>query len=99
MAGRGETCGAVSGALMVIGLRYGRTRTDDEVAKERAYSLAQEFVQEFESRHGSVFCRDLLGYDISTPDGLASAGQENLGATLCPNFVRDAAEILEDLLE
>jgi C_GCAxxG_C_C family probable redox protein len=99
MAGRGDTCGAVSGALMGIGLKYGRTRTDDEEAKERAYSLAQKFMQEFESRHGSVFCRDLLGYDISTPDGLASAGQENLGTTLCPNFVGDAAEILEELLE
>jgi C_GCAxxG_C_C family probable redox protein len=99
VAGRGDTCGAVSGALMVIGLSYGRTRTDDEEAKERAYSLAQNFMKEFESRHGSVFCRDLLGYDISTPDGLASVGQENLGTTLCPNFVADAAEILEELLE
>jgi C_GCAxxG_C_C family probable redox protein len=99
MAGRGDTCGAVSGALMVIGLSYGRTRTDDEEAKERAYGLAENFMKEFESRHGSVFCRDLLGYDISTPDGLASVREENLGTTICPNFVRDAAEILEELLE
>lgn len=99
MAGRGETCGAVSGALMGIGLKYGRTRSDDEEAKERAYGLAENFMKEFESRHGSVLCRDLLGYDISTPEGLASAGQENLGTTLCPNFVGDAAEILEELLE
>lgn len=67
MAGRGDTCGALSGALMGIGLKYGGTRSDDEEAKERAYSLAQKFMQEFESRHGSVFCRDLLGHDISTP--------------------------------
>lgn len=99
MAGRGETCGVVSGALMVIGLRYGRTRTDDEEANERAYTLAQEFVKEFESRNGSVFCRDLLGYDISTPEGLGSARQENLRTTRCINFVRGAAEILEELLE
>lgn len=99
MAGRGDTCGAVSGALMVIGLSYGRTRTDDEEAKERAYGLAENFMKEFECRHGSVFCRDLLGYDISTPDGLASVREENLGTTICPNFVRDAAEILEELLE
>lgn len=99
MARRGATCGAVSGALMVIGLSYGRTRTDDEEAKERAYGLAENFMKEFESRHGSVFCRDLLGYDISTPDGLASGRQENLGTTLCPNFVADAAEILGELLE
>lgn len=99
MAGRGNTCGAVSGALMGIGLRYGATRSDDEEAKERAYSLARKFMHEFASRHGSVFCRDLLGYDISTPEGWESARQQNLRTTRCINFVRGAAEILDELLE
>lgn len=99
IAHRGETCGAVAGALMVIGLNCGRIGIDYDDAKWRAYGLAQRFMQEFESRHGSVFCRDLLGYDISTPEGLESARQENLPTTRCINFVRDAAEILDELLE
>jgi len=99
MAHRGDTCGAVTGALMVIGLRCGRTTTDADEAKERAYGVAQEFMHEFESLNGSVLCRELLGYDISTPEGLESVRQENLRSTRCRNFVRDAAEIIEEILE
>lgn len=99
MAGRANTCGAVSGALMGIGLKYGGASSDDDEAKERAYSLARKFMREFESRHGSVLCRNLLGYDIGTPEGWESARRKNLRATRCINFVRGAAEILHELLE
>ena len=99
MGRRGDTCGAVTGAFMVMGLRHGRTRADDEETRDRAYSLVNEFVDEFESRNGSVICRELLDCDISTPEGLELARQKNLHATRCPNFVRDAAGIIEQMLE
>ena len=69
----GETCGAVTGVIMVIGLKYGKTRAEDEQIEEKAYSLIQEFVEKFNSRNGSIICRELLGYDISTPEGMKLA--------------------------
>ena len=94
-----ETCGAVTGASMVIGLKYGMTRVEDEQTEEKAYSLVKEFVDKFKSRNGSIICRELLGCDMSTPRGMALAKEKKLIATLCPKFVQDAAEIIEQILE
>ena len=83
---------------MVIGLKYGRTRLDDDAAKLKTYALVQEFTREFKARNGTIVCRELLGCDIGTPDGERIAKEEKLFSTLCPRFVRDAAEILEEIL-
>ena len=94
----GETCGAIIGALMVIGLKYGNTKAEDTKAIEFTYSYADEFLEEFKSRNGSLLCRELLRCEISTPDGMKYATERNLFDTLCPKFVRDAVEILEEIL-
>lgn len=99
IARMGQTCGTVTGALMAIGLKYGNTKTDDEQAKEKAYSLAKEFADEFQSRNGSIVCRELLGCDISIPEERELAAEKGLFTTLCPKFVQDAAEIVEQILE
>jgi C_GCAxxG_C_C family probable redox protein len=93
-----ETCGAVSGALMAIGLKYGATEAADTEAKEKTYALVREFVDRFQARHGSIVCRELLGWDISTPAGHEVAKYRQLFSTLCPNYVESAAEILEEIL-
>ncbi len=98
MGRMGETCGAVTGAFMVIGLKYGKTRAEDEQTKEKAYSLVKEFVEKFKSRNGSIVCRELLGCDLSTPEGAQIAKEKNLTTTVCPKFVQDAAEIIEQIL-
>ena len=95
----GDTCGAVTGAFMVIGLKYGKTRAEDDEMKEKAYALVQEFAAAFKTRHGSLMCRALLGCDLSTPEGRAHASQSGLSSTLCPQLVQDAAEILAQILE
>jgi C_GCAxxG_C_C family probable redox protein len=94
----GEVCGAVTGAFMAIGLRHGRVRADDLETKERAYALVQEFTDRFIERHGTVLCRELLGADIGTPEGKAQIEASGISEVVCPAAVRDAAEILEDLL-
>jgi hypothetical protein len=80
-------------------LKYGKTDPADEDTKEKAYELVYQFVERFKSRKGSILCRDLLGCDLSTEEGLDFAEENNLIATRCPKFVQDAAEILEELLE
>ncbi|MFW9872830.1 MAG: C-GCAxxG-C-C family protein [Candidatus Thorarchaeota archaeon] len=94
----GKTCGAVTGALMVIGLKYGKDSIEDDAAAEKTFSLVQEFIKEFTEINGSSTCDDLLDCDISTPEGLNTAKEKNLFTTLCPNFVRTSAEILEKIL-
>jgi C_GCAxxG_C_C family probable redox protein len=52
IARSGNICGAVSGAIMVIGLRYGMARLGDTAAKERTYQAVTQFLQEFTRRNG-----------------------------------------------
>lgn len=92
-----ETCGAVTGAMMVLGLRFEATSPERE-AKERIYAKIREFADCFKARNGSLACRDLLGCDISTPAGFQTARERNILSTTCPKLVRDAAEILEEML-
>jgi C_GCAxxG_C_C family probable redox protein len=94
----GKTCGAVTGALMVIGLKHGRAEAGDDKAKEKSQQLVQDFVKAFEARNGTVECRELLKVDISTPEGLEHARDYGLFDIQCPKFVQDAAEIIEDIL-
>ncbi len=94
----GGTCGAVTGAFMVIGLRHAKTRDGDDEAREKAYALVHAFTERFRKRNRSVLCRELLGYDLSTPDGMQAVVDKNLLITLCPVLVQSASEILEEIL-
>lgn len=98
MGRMGRVCGAVTGAFMVIGLRYGKTRPEDEEKREKAYNLVNQFADAFRTRNGSIVCGELLGCDISTPEGRGLAREKGVFATLCPELVRDAAEIIEEIL-
>jgi len=98
IAGTGSTCGAVSGGLLVIGLKHGRLRPEDAAAKEKTYALVREFLARFAERHGSIICRELLGVDLSTPEGHEEARRRGLFAERCSRFVSEAAEILEAIL-
>lgn len=99
MAAMAHECGAVTGAFMVLGLSSGRASIEDSAAKERTYELVRQFVERFSNKHGTILCRELLGCDISTPEGRKKAQETNVVKERCPGFVGDAAEILEELLE
>ena len=99
MGGLGETCGAVTGAFMVIGLKDGRINAEDLETEKRGYDLVRVFIDRFKSQHGSLICREILGCDISTPGGLKTAEEKELFTTLCPQLVQDSAEIIEQLLD
>lgn len=98
IAHRGDTCGAVTGAFMAIGLKHGRLRADDQETRDLAYALVNRFVEEFQARHGSIVCRELLGYDLSTPEGERLSQELWPEGAPCPQLVRDAAEILSEIL-
>ena len=83
-----ETCGAVSGAYLVIGLKYGPE-------KEQTYAMVQEFARRFEAKNKTTSCRKLLGIDLLGGDRRIASERVN---SICPQMVRDAIEILESLL-
>ena len=99
MARMAGVCGALTGAFMIVGLKYGAVSGKDKKAKERTYRYVRELAGRFRARNGSVMCKDLLGCDIGRPTGRKMAKEKDLHTTLCLNFVRDSAEILEDLLD
>ena len=92
---RGEVCGAVSGALLALGLRHGHT---DPSGRERTYALTREFLGRFEASQGSLRCRDLTGVDMLDPQAYQRAKDEGRFQQVCPLAVRAAAEILADML-
>lgn len=98
MGRSGQTCGAVTGALMALGLKHGKVRADDAAAGDKCYELAGKFLQRFKEQNGGLSCPELLGRDISNPEERTLAQQEQRFSTICPRLVRNAAEILEDVL-
>ena len=85
-----EICGAVTGAILVIGLKYGSS-------KEICNLKTEEFIRHFKENNESVVCCDLLGCDISTPEGKEYALSKNLFTTQCLELVEKAAQLLVDL--
>jgi len=95
----GKICGAVSGAVMVIGLQYGKAVEGDDAATEKTRALVRQFIKEFTDKNGSVNCTDLLGYNLSDPGEYVAAQKSGIFIEKCPLLVRDAADILEGLLK
>ena len=93
-----QTCGAATGAFMVLGLRFGGPDCDQRDRREDVYAAIRQFTVRFHERNHTLICKDLLGCDISTPEGSRQASTQGLFRTICPRLVQDAAEILEELL-
>ncbi len=94
----GNMCGAVSGAILAIGLKYGKCVEGDDAATEKTRALVRRFIREFEEKNGSLNCTELLGYNLSIPEEYAAAAKSGIFIEKCPALVRDAAEILEKIL-
>jgi|CZKP01.1.fsa_nt_gi C_GCAxxG_C_C family probable redox protein len=94
----GETCGVVTGALMALGLKFSPDSCQILDNRKVTYKFAEEFYSRFLERHKSLKCKELMGVDISTPEGKAESELKNTHQLVCPAFVHDAAEILEEML-
>lgn len=94
----GNICGAVAGAIMVIGMKYSMARPEDGAARERTYAIVQQFIREYTAKNGSVSCPGLLGYDMADPVQFKEAREKKVAAQKCPGLVEDAVIILERIL-
>jgi hypothetical protein len=83
---------------MVVGLKCSAKDSKDVAAKAEAGRIAQEFLARFKAGQGSLLCRDIIGCDLSTPEGVKYAMESGRHQNLCPKAIRNAVEIIEDLL-
>ena len=90
-----ETCGAVTGAYMVIGMKHGHSSPNPD-EKANTKMLVKKFNEKFKEAHGSLICKQLTGFDISTPEGSAAAGEAGVFQSKCPVFIKTACTILEN---
>jgi len=97
MARTDDICGAVSGAVLVLGLAYGGNLEDAVPARERTYAAVQKFIAAFTAAQGSVSCTGLLGYNLGDLDEFAAARQAGIVRRVCPAMVRAASELLEEM--
>ena len=95
---KGEVCGACTGALMVLGLLRGQCRKGDVEERQRSNIVNDRMMDRFQEENGSYICSDLLGCDMSTPEGAQYAREKGLFVDFCPKMVASAVDILEDIL-
>ena len=96
---KGEVCGACTGALMALGLLYGQSHIGDQDERQRSNGINDLMMERFQEANGSYICNDLLGYDISTPEGAQRAREDGLFVDLCPKMVASAVDILEGIIK
>ena len=92
-------CGAATGAVLVLGLKHGHTHPDDEAGADFIRNLTQTFLSRYAAIKGSTLCTEILGANLSLPGGKEKVEAEGLSAKSCPDAVRTAAQLLEEMLE
>ncbi len=92
-------CGAVTGAYMVLGLKFGSQESSNSAGRRKVYEAIVEFNRQFTKLNNTLNCRELLGCDISTPEGTQMAKDRDLFTRICPIFVKDASRILQKIME
>jgi C_GCAxxG_C_C family probable redox protein len=95
----GYVCGALSGAALVIGARYGNSDPADTAGRDKAYATADALLEKFKKEYHTVLCRELLSIDLKNPAELNRAREAGVFRNQCPLFVLSAGRILEDILE
>ncbi len=96
---KGEVCGCLTGAAMVLGMAYGYYDAQDKEQEVLGIRKTEELVQRFSERtEGKLACREILGYDLSRPEEIAVIHEKNLMGRICPGVLNACIEILEELL-
>ena len=95
VAYNGEVCGAVVGALMLIGLKHGQYIEGDIESKRRTVKIAKSYLQKFKNEFGSIRCRELLKCDINSEEGLSNARESGVFKKRCPILIKRSVELVE----
>ncbi len=97
MARMQETCGAVTGGIMIAGLAFTNIMEDNATNKERVYYIISQFIMRFKEKYGTIKCSELLNCDRNTEEGQRYYEKNNLQQNICRNCVEDVTRLLDDL--
>jgi len=97
MGKRQETCGAVTGAIMVLGMMKGEEVNNNDELKAAAYGGVKDLTRDFVAAYKTTRCRDLIGCDLNTPEGAAKFKEEKIMENVCAGCVEKAVQIVENL--
>lgn len=94
----GSLCGALTGGVMAIGIKHG---TNEPVLEKRlkSYQLAQKFYKNFKKQNGSIYCREIIGYDLLIPEELEEARKANVFKEKCVLLIKNAIKSLLEICE
>jgi C_GCAxxG_C_C family probable redox protein len=99
IAQQGETCGALTGALLALGEADGKAMVADPSAGRSAlYKQAQQLTKDFRSAHGSILCHELTGCFLNTEEGQRVYKERGLHQTLCRDIVTSAVSLVDKIL-
>ena len=93
-----QTCGAVTGAYMVLGIHCSRNQKDRILAKDDAAKMIQDFEQRFKMLHGTTLCKELIPVDLNTEKGQKAFTEYNMKENVCMKCVKNATKIVQDML-
>ncbi len=96
MSRHAEMCGAVTGGIMGLGLVFGRNTVEDKI--QSCYEAVTEFLKTFKELHGSLNCKDLIGYDLGVAEELEKFRIENPEYEKCTRFSMDAASMVQEII-
>lgn len=100
MGRKQEVCGAVSGGIMLIGLKYGRGENEDTALMEETYKKTRALMERFTEKYGTCICRDLLkGCDLSTPEGRKDFLEKDMRRNFCRPVVETVVELVEEIID
>jgi C_GCAxxG_C_C family probable redox protein len=91
------TCGAVTGAAMVLGIIQGEKVNDNEALKSSSYASVKKLFDEFSRSKGSTSCRELTGCDLNTAEGAEKFREDKIMEGTCAGCVEEAVRIVEKL--
>lgn len=92
-----EVCGAVSGAIMALGLMFPFADSGDQAAKDAIAAITREFHKRFKAANNTIICRELLGYDMEIPEEMAKLKELGITAKICPAVMDSAEAIAREL--
>ena len=99
MGRKEEVCGAVTGGILVLGMRYGRGSKDNKSATELTYLKTRELMDKFTEKFGTVICRKLLnGCELTTDDGQKYFKENDLLNKTCTPCVQSVVGIIENIM-
>lgn len=92
-----EVCGAVTGAIMVLDLKYGTYEMENKLPKEKVQQMIEIFSEKFKNMNCSMLCKDLIGCNLKQKGMIGYAREKGVFKDVCPKLIKDAINIIEEL--